>query len=339
LEDSEWSRLALGIAGGSLAFLGTAGGIEALQLDPDSITLYLSVSAPPPWPFTPGRMPGSWKLPRDSRLIASVPLTPSITTAARKAALVTVAEAHGRRALVDLVAVSSTLLRGSPAEVGTKIAEIAVELGSRRWSDLGTLILVALDRGPRRDGIRHVRDVAAALEEVSVCSMGATGSTSICVVVPPWASDPADPLISELVRLCEQTDDVGVLCCGSKDGALCLWELSSPAGQSALSFGDGRRLPGVALEEVEEPAVKARIRPLPFELGPASKARVVPIEVAVLGGVQVNGAPESFRYRRRLTELVAVNADRKQERAPVENGSTLSLKLLGDLSLVHRLAA
>jgi hypothetical protein len=34
-----------------------------------------------------------------------------------------------------------------------------------------------------------------------------------------------------------------------------------------------------------------------------------------------------------------VNADRKGERAPVENGSTLSLKLLGDLSLVHRLAA
>jgi hypothetical protein len=25
----------------------------------------------------------------------------------------------------------------------------------------------------------------------------------------------------------------------------------------------------------------------------------------VLGNVQVNGAPESFRYRRRLTELVA----------------------------------
>jgi DNA-binding SARP family transcriptional activator len=30
-----------------------------------------------------------------------------------------------------------------------------------------------------------------------------------------------------------------------------------------------------------------------------------PVEVAVLGNVQVNGAPESFRYRRRLTELVA----------------------------------
>jgi hypothetical protein len=34
-----------------------------------------------------------------------------------------------------------------------------------------------------------------------------------------------------------------------------------------------------------------------------------------------------------------VNADRKGARAPVENGSTLGLKLLGDLSLVHRLAA
>ena len=37
--------------------------------------------------------------------------------------------------------------------------------------------------------------------------------------------------------------------------------------------------------------------------------------------------------------LPGVNADRKGARAPVENGSTLSLKLLGDLRLVHRLAA
>ncbi len=43
-------------------------------------------------------------------------------------------------------------------------------------------------------------------------------------------------------------------------------------------------------------------------------------------------------YIEQLTYLLFVNADRKGERAPVENGSTLSLKLLGDLSLVHRLA-
>ena len=30
-----------------------------------------------------------------------------------------------------------------------------------------------------------------------------------------------------------------------------------------------------------------------------------PIEICLLGNVQVEGAPESFRYRRRLTELVA----------------------------------
>jgi len=45
------------------------------------------------------------------------------------------------------------------------------------------------------------------------------------------------------------------------------------------------------------------------------------------------------RSDRRYLNDPAVNADRKQERAPVEYRSTLSLKLLGDRSLVHRLAA
>jgi superfamily II DNA or RNA helicase len=50
---------------------------------------------------------------------------------------------------------------------------------------------------------------------------------------------------------------------------------------------------------------------------------------------------ESELDNRRSREEKArhVNADRKGARAPVENGSTLGLKLLGDLSLVHRLAA
>jgi hypothetical protein len=33
--------------------------------------------------------------------------------------------------------------------------------------------------------------------------------------------------------------------------------------------------------------------------------------------------------------VAVVNADRKQERAPVENRSTMSSKLFGDWSLVH----
>jgi len=306
LEDSEWSRLALGIAEVSLAAFGRAASTEVLQLDPDSITVYMQGSESPPWPFVPSRIPETWKLPRDSRMIASVPLTPAIASASRKAALVTLAEMHGRRTLVDLVALSSTLLKGVPAEVGNKIAEIAVELGSRRWSDLGTLILVAFDPLlPRLDGVRHVPDVTAALEEVNVRSMTATGSPSICVIVPPWASDPADPLVGELIRFCEQTDGVGILCCASTDGALCLWELPGPGAQPTLSFGDGRRILGVDLREVDESTLKERIRPLTPEQRPTTKARVLPIEVTVLGNVQVNGTPESFRYRRRLTELVA----------------------------------
>jgi len=285
-------------------------------------------SEPPQWPFSPGRVARSWTLPRDSRIIASLPVTPAITSAARKAALVTLSEIHGRRALVDLVAVGSTLLKGPPPQVGVKIADVAIELGSRRWSDLETLVLVAFDRPmPQLEGTRHVPDIAAALEEIAVGSTNRAGSTSICVIVPPWASDPADPLLGELIRLCERTTGAGVLCCASAEGALCLWELAPEAtDQPTLTFGDGRRIPGLEVAELSElevnsessPQVQGHPGPGPgpgnqrlatagriheTRSGPARRS--VPIEVAVLGNVQVNGAPESSRYRRRLTELVA----------------------------------
>jgi hypothetical protein len=291
--------------------MGVAARAEVIQLDPDSVTVHLPVPGAPPWPFVPGRLTQSWQLPRDSQAIAAVPLTPAIASAARKAALVTFSEAHGRRALVDLVALSSTLLRGDPALLGAKLADIAVELGSRRWSDLESLILVAFDRQlPRVDGARHAPHVAAALEDVAVRSMSTRGPAGVFVIVPPWAGDPGDPLLAELVRFCEQTDGAGILSCASPDGALCRWELADePGGQPALSLGDGRRILGVDLTGVEEPAFQARTatpapgartRERPVATRPAS-----PIEVAVLGNVQVNGATESLRYRRRLTELVA----------------------------------
>ena len=336
LEDTEWSRLALGVATEVLASLRIPASPDVLQLDPDSVTVHLPTSEPAQWPFNPGRAANSWTLPHDPRIIASLPVTPAITSAARKAALVTLSEIHGRRSLVDLVAVGSTILKGPLPTVGVKIADIAVELGSRRWSDLETLILVAFDRPmPRIEGTRHTPDIAAALEELTVRSMNGTGLASICVIVPPWASDPADPLLGELVRLCERTAGVGVLCCASAKGALCLWELASEAtGQPTLTFGDGRRIAGLDLSGLAGIAVSPESSQQPKELaepglGPGSSPgsphgnpwfqiaahadetrfaptpRTVPIEVAVLGNVQVNGAPESFRYRRRLTELVA----------------------------------
>ena len=169
---------------------------------------------------------------------------------------------------MDLVAVGSTILKGPLPAVGVKIADVAVELGSRRWSDLETLILVAFDRSmPRIEGTRHAPDVAAALEELTARSMNATGSASICVIVPPWASDPADPLLGELVRFCERTAGVGVLCCANAKGALCLWELASEArDQPTLSFGDGRRIAGLDLSELAGIAVSPEISPQPKEL-------------------------------------------------------------------------
>ena len=249
LEDSEWSRLTLGVASEVLASLGAPTTADILQLDPDSITVHVPTSLPPLWPFTPGRVARSWTLPRDSRIIASLPVTPAITSAARKAALVTLSEADGRRALVDLVAVGSTILKGPLPAVGVKIADIAVELGSRRWSDLESLVLVAFDSSmPQLEGTRHAANIAVALEEITARSTNRAGSISICVIVPPWASDPADPLLGELIRLCERTVGIGVLCCASAVGALCLWELAPEAtDQPTLTFGDGRRVSGLGL--------------------------------------------------------------------------------------------
>jgi len=333
LEDSEWSRLALGVAADVLASLGVTTAAAVLQLDPDSVTIHVPTSEPPQWPFNPGRVAQSWTLPRDSGLIASLPVTAAITLAARKAALVTLSEIHGRRALVDLVAVGSTILKGPPPAVGMKIADIAVELGTRRWSDLETLILVAFDRPmPRLEGTKFTPDVAAALEEITTRAANRASSTSICVIVPPWASDPADPLLGELVRFSERTTGVGVLCCASTQGALCLWELSREAtDQPTLTFVDGHSIQALDLAELavnlqSPPQIQGHPGPGPgpgsssspgpgdpssLTAGRAHGARsgptpqIVPIEVAVLGNVQVNGTPESFRYRRRLTELVA----------------------------------
>jgi DNA-binding SARP family transcriptional activator len=309
LEDSEWSRLALGLAMDAMASLGLTTGADVLQLDPDSVTVHVPSATAPPWPFVAGRLSGSWKLSRDSRVIASLPVTPAMTGATGRAALVTLSEMHGRRALVDLVAVGSTILKGEPHSVGVKLAEIAVELGTRRWSDLETLVLVAFDRQmPWLDRTVHVPDLAGALEEVTVRCMNATGPPSVCVIVPPWASDPSDPALSELVRFCERTTGIGLLCCASADGALCLWELASSTGTPpTLLFGNGRAIRGVDLSELAEfkktpEAVIAAPREQP---APGAHLVSPQIEIAVLGNVQVSGAPESFRYRRRLTELVS----------------------------------
>src|SRR5271166_2522306 len=121
LEDSEWSRLALGVTAEVLASLGIPAAAEVLWLGPDDVIVHLPTSEPPHWPFGPGRTPQSWTLPRDSRVIASLPVTPAITSGARTAALVTVFEAHGRRTLVNLVGAGSTILEGPSTHVGVKI--------------------------------------------------------------------------------------------------------------------------------------------------------------------------------------------------------------------------
>jgi len=316
LEESEWSRLAVGVAAEVLASLGILASAEVLQLYPDVVVVHLPTAEAARWPFLPGPTSESWVLPRDPRIIASLPVTPAILKASREAALVTLSESDGRRALIDLIAVGSTILKGPMPEAGEKIADVALELASRRWSDLESLILVDLKGAmPPLERTVHAPDVAAALDELTVRSMNGSASTSMCVIVPPWASDPADPVLGELVRYSEGTKSAGVLCCASSEGALCLWELADSAtGRAALTFGDGRRIPAldyfkVVNDEIApgSPSTSSQFSSTEREqiAAPSPSPRTCPIEVAVLGSVQVHGAPESFRQRRRLTELVA----------------------------------
>jgi len=304
IEDTEWSRLALGIAADTMASLGVTTSAQVLQLDPDSVTVHLPSPQAARWPFGDGRSPQSWSLPRDSDIIASLQVTPAITGAAARAALVTLSVMHGRRILVDLVAAGSTVMRGAAPEVGVKLAEIAVELASRRWSDLESLILVSFDNPmPQIAGTTQVRDLGEALEEVAV---RAIGSRSTCVIVPPWAAGVSYPLLGELLRFCEETDGVGLLCCASAQRARCMWELGrAETDEPTLNFADGRQFAGVDLSDLAEPPTKpaARVRRAVPELDASPLAP--PIEIGLLGNVRVDGAPESFRYRRRLTELVA----------------------------------
>ena len=233
-----------------------------------------------------------------------------------KAALVTVSESHGRRALLDLVAAGSTILTGPWSDIGVKIADVAVELGTRRWSDLETLILVAF--GPATswlEGATHVPDLAAALDELTVRCLNGTTTSSICVIVPPWAAGPGDRLLGEVVRFAEVTAGVGALCCTSSFGARCRWELDStstgcPRSASGMDVADRCSCP---LPMVSPPTClltrSHRRRRQARSCRPGRERGAVPgpsvIEVSVLGNVLINGAPESFRHRRRLTELVA----------------------------------
>ena len=306
LEEPEWSRFALGLSADALNSLGVSKSAQVLQLGPDSVTVHLPSPERPSWPFVPGRLPWSWDVARETGLVASLPVTTAITRATGRAGLVTFSEMHGRRVLVDLVAVGTTVLRGAPQELGVKLAEIAVELASRRWSDLESIILVSFDQPmPRLAGTTRVPNLAAALDEITARAMG---EQAACVIVPPWACDEDDALLAELLTFCGETAGLGMLCCASTHVARCLWDLDNPeTGSPTLRFSDGRHFTGVDLGDMAV-VVKAPPTPAaaPRRVGvPDPPQAVRAIEICLLGNVQVEGAPESFRYRRRLTELVA----------------------------------
>lgn len=293
LEEGDWARLVIGIASDVLRTRGLPGRADLVHLEPETVTVHVPTREAPPRPFRPGQEAGTWVLPRDTREVEALPVTPAITGATSGAALVTVTTTHGRRTLVDLVGVGSSLLSGPQAHVGIKLAEIAVELGTRRWSDLGRLVLIGFDLAmPQLDGACHVADIAGALTELGSVGSSRAGSAGTCVIVPPWVAPSG---LSDLVVLAEKSPLLGVLHCSEQHTARCTWELTDDSAR--LSFRDGRTVGGLDVSGIGRwPRTRPSASPRP---------QAMSVEVSVLGDVQVIGATESFRQRRRLTELVA----------------------------------
>lgn len=325
LEESEWSRLAVGLVAASgpddFTIETTAPGVaclEVVELHPDEVIVHLAPIAgglDNATLFSSHAHAWEWSLPRSPEVAGSLPVTPRTLRATRLAGLVTVSERDGRRTLLDVVAAGTTQLVGPPTRVGTKIADVAAELALRRWSDLETVVLVGFGEALHGlEGARFAPDVAAGLDEIALWAIGRDRGGA-CVIVPPWACAATDPLLEELFRHAKDTEGLGVVCCDPPEPAQCVWDVGSGG---SLAFSDGRELEPLAIrlaaafvvsssapssvevcEPEPEPTVPAISVREPEAAGPP-----ISVAVEVLGPVRIDHSSRGFGGHPRLTELV-----------------------------------
>lgn len=228
LEDHEWTRVALG-----LAAAGPARPI-AWRLGPDTVAGALGtsgVSPPPPFeaaaPGSAADRSGLWLLRKDGTAIDSLPPTPRVLAAGRRAGLVTLWTRDGIRCLFDVTAAGSIGIDGPPVAAGSALSELVVELGSRRWSDLEEVYLVGFGRELHGlDGIHFLAEVRDALELLRTADRH--GSPSRCLVVAPALPGSGDRgNLASLIALAGQIESTSVVCCEPSLAVRTVWRLAA----------------------------------------------------------------------------------------------------------------
>ena len=329
LEDGEWTRLILGVVAELVGPVTGTIGARALVLEADAITAHVPENIEAAVPFRTAPSGSAWVIPRDSQVMANVPATPSIVAAARRSALVTASDLAGRRILLDLAGTGTTQLQGPAADLGVKIADVVVELATRRWSDLERLVLVGFGQELHGlEGVRFAGTVRSALEEVDRHLAAAQPTPSIVVIAPHWVAQAGDGGIDELMRVASDTAGVGLLTGVPVDGPDCVWQLAQhPDRDGSLRFGDGQVLALVHTfsdggHDTHDRSPSGEVGALVTDPGPTTtpqpllgNARTTTspaphdlqqamVEVRVLGPLHIEGAPTALERKPRLTELI-----------------------------------
>jgi DNA-binding SARP family transcriptional activator len=326
LEETEWSRLLVDLAAGSLLPNEMP---LAWLLGPDQVSAFCEAGRTPPSPFAPGPDGATWTVPRSAAGVDSLrreetPGSPLPGTPP-EAALVTLWEAGGARCLLDLLTARSVALDGPPIAVGFTIADLVVELASTRWASPGEVYLVGISQELR--GLGTVKFLADAGEAVALLNdlNAHNENRPTCLVVAPGTSGArAQRELRQLLATAEQLPRTGVVCCDTSARTRCTWHLASHHHTVRLEVRRRSGLSAVLTPErwveLAAPATTptAALAPPPAGLrfaesaatsetpehGPHSQGEAGGVEISFLGPVRVTGAGENLERRRRLTELI-----------------------------------
>lgn len=322
LEEPDWARAAVGMVADLVSPSSGGAGCRALLLEAETITCYLEA----PSDSGAGRRPDdperrAWVLRRDAREMAAVPVSPTMLAASRRAGLVSAAATPRARLLVDLVAAGTTVLEGPSAALGGRIAELALDLALRRWSDLDRLLLVGFGAEMHGlEGVRHAPDMASAHGEVAAAR---DEDGALVVLVPPWAAGDAGDL-ELLRRRVEASDDIGLLAAVDLGRPGLRWRVGGgQRGGDHLEFADALRFTSGPLADEGEGGALSGATSLAVRTpdGATSKTEGVvasdaparrrpaarlsdTVEVRVLGQPEIAGAAPGLERRPRLSELV-----------------------------------
>ncbi len=224
-----------------------SGRVVGLRLEAERLVALARAELPPPFTRDEGSWLAegftAWAMPRRED---SLPLRSRASTGdggRDTSAFVTVARQANTRTLVDLAALKSTAVDGPPVAVGAALSEIVVELATRRWSDLGELLLVGFGRDLERlVGTRFLANMHEAREALSERPGSSSlfgldeddadacpaGRTSRCFVVAPGLPGTGNHLmLADFIARAEQAPRTAVVCCDVTAPVRAVWQLSA----------------------------------------------------------------------------------------------------------------